>query len=225
MSAGGGIAAEVVDSAEAVSLSSAPVLPGPSSGSCVPYPENSLAERFLRNDPEVVGQVMRWISAALTAPRFWMLRQEWPDLMQEILLRAIKSLRSGHFDPSRDLRVYVQGICRIVCLEAVADQAESTKHEHHGDGPGAAAATAAPEPLIDRQMARRVLDLASEECRELFRLYYLEGKDYQEIAAVAGLPVGTVKSRLFRCLESAFVALSPPGGRFRSRHPKPGKSI
>ncbi len=188
----------------------------------MPYPENSLPQRFLRNDPEVVGQVMRWISTALTAPRFWMLRREWPDLMQEILLRTTRSLQSGHFDPSRDLRVYVQGICRIVCVEAVAKQAESVLRERH-EIPEAGAASAAPERMIDRQMARRVLDLASEDCRELFRLYYLEGKDYQEIASATGVPVGTVKSRLFRCLESAFEALAPPGGRFRSRNPRSGK--
>ena len=189
----------------------------------MPYPENSLPHRFLRNDPEAVGQVMRWISAALTTPRFWLLRREWPDLMQEILLRTIKSLQSGHFDPSRDLRVYVQGICRIVCVEAVAKQSESAKREHHGDTPESPVATAAPEELIDRQLTRRVLELASEECRELFRLYYLEGKDYQEIASIMGTPVGTVKSRLFRCLESAFEALAPPRGRFRSRNPRSGK--
>jgi len=168
---------------------------------------------------------MRWISTALTTPRFWMLRREWPDLMQEILLRVTRSLRSGHFDPARDLRVYMQGICRIVCLEAVGEQAEEKKREISGDIPDPGEATTTAGQMIDRQMARCVLDLASEECRELFRLYYLEGKDYQEIASATGVPVGTVKSRLFRCLESAFVALSPPGGRFRSRHQKPGKSI
>lgn len=189
----------------------------------MPYPENSLPHRFLRNDPEAVGQVMRWISGALTAPRFWMLRREWPDLMQEILLRTIKSLQSGHFDPARDLRVYVQGICRIVCIEAVAKQAESVLRERHEEIPEAGAGAAAPQELVDRQLARRVLEMASEECRELFRLYYLEGKDYQEIASATGAPVGTVKSRLFRCLESAFEALAPAGGRFRTRKSRSGK--
>jgi RNA polymerase sigma factor (sigma-70 family) len=182
----------------------------------VSYPETALAQRFLKNDPEAVGQVIRWISLALTAPRFWNLRREWSDLMQETLLRTVQSLRSGHFDSSRDLRVYVQGISRIVCLEALGKQAESALREFHGEAPEAGAAVA-PAPMVDRQMARRVLDLASPECRDLFRLYYLEGKDYQEIATAAGIPVGTVKSRLFRCLESAFEAISSTGARSRTR--------
>jgi RNA polymerase sigma-70 factor (ECF subfamily) len=169
----------------------------------VSYPENSLAHRFLKNDPEAVGQVIRWISTALTAPRFWSLRPEWSDLLQETFLRTTQSLRSGHFDSSRDFRVYVQGISRIVCLQALGEQAESARREFDGEVPEAGT-TAPASSMVDRQLARRVLDLASQECRELFRLYYLEGKDYQEIASAAGVPVGTVKSRLFRCLESAF---------------------
>lgn len=180
------------------------------------YPENSLAQRFLKNDPEAVGEVMRWISTALTAPRFWALRREWSDLLQETLLRTIQSLRSGHFDSSRDFRVYVQGITRIVCLQALGKQAESARRESHGEVPDTGAADS-PSAMVDRQLARRVLDLASEECRDLFRLYYLEGKDYLEIASGAGIPVGTVKSRLFRCLESASEALSSTGAPSRAR--------
>jgi RNA polymerase sigma-70 factor (ECF subfamily) len=182
----------------------------------VSYPENSLAHRFLNDDQEAVGEVMRWISTALTTPRFWFLRREWSDLMQETLLRTIQSLRSGHFDSSRDFRVYVQGIARIVCLQAFEKQADSARREFHGEVPEAGAAVSA-SAMVDRQLVRRVLDLASEDCRDLFRLYYLEGKDYLEIASAAGVPVGTVKSRLFRCLESAFEALSSTRARSRTR--------
>ena len=54
---------------------------------------------------------------------------------------------------------------------------------------------------------RRVLDEASEDCRLLMRLYFLEGKSYEEIAAELAIPVGTVKSRLSRCLDAAQKAL------------------
>jgi RNA polymerase sigma-70 factor (ECF subfamily) len=182
----------------------------------VSNPESSLAQSFLNNDPDAVGQVIRWIATALAVPRFWNLRREWSDLMQETLLRTTRSLRSGHYDPSRDFRVYVQGIARIVCLEAFGKQVQSARHEFHGEVPETGTAVLTTN-MVDRQLIRRVLDLASEECREIFRLYYLEGKDYQEIASAAGIPVGTVKSRLFRCLECAFQALSPTGARSRAR--------
>ena len=188
----------------------------------MPYPENSLARRFLESEPEALGQVIRWISAGLTVPRFWILRREWPDLMQEVLARTLESLRHERFNPSRDFRVYVQGIARIVCLQALGEQATALKREvaaDRADG-GAVDPTAR---VIRRQLVRRVLELASEECRELFRLYYLEGRDYGEIAVAAGIPIGTVKSRLFRCLESAHHALASSEWRSRVERPDPHK--
>ena len=55
------------------------------------------------------------------------------------------------------------------------------------------------------------LDLASGECRDLMRSYFYAEESYAEISARRQLPVGTVKSRLFRCLKSAHRALSAAG--------------
>ncbi len=168
----------------------------------MPYPKDSLACRLLADDPEALGQVIRWISLTLTSPKFWVLRREWPDLVQEVLTRVVETLRLERFDASRDFRVYVQGIARFVGLQTLSrrPQGESS------DDPGALPDGAADNPeahAIDRQLARRILDLCSEECREMFRLHFFEVRSHQEIAAILGIPVGTVKSRLFRCLEAA----------------------
>ena len=180
----------------------------------MPYPEHSVARRLLEDDPEALGQVIRWISTALTSPRFWSLRGEWPDLVQEVLARVVESLRLERFDASRDLRVYVQGIARYASLQALNRQLQPTASEPVASPPEADAES----EVIDRQLVRRVLDLASEECRELIRAYFYEARNYEEIAGVHGVPVGTVKSRLFRCLESAHQSLTL--GWVRSRHPK-----
>ena len=185
----------------------------------MPYAEHSIARRLLDNDPEALGQVIRWISTALASHRFWLLRSEWPDLVQEVLARIIQSLRSGRFDDSRDLRVYVQGIARFCCLQALGTRKESVISANPGELPD----RGSPDPvkrLIRLQLVRRVLDLASEDCRELFRLYYFDGQSYEEISAGTGLPVGTVKSRLFRCLEGAYQALATSGLRNRNA-PRP----
>jgi DNA-directed RNA polymerase specialized sigma24 family protein len=56
-------------------------------------------------------------------------------------------------------------------------------------------------------MVRWVLDTASEDCKGLMRAYFLEDRSYAEIASSMGIPLGTVKSRLFRCLEAAYQAV------------------
>jgi len=181
----------------------------------VPYPEDTLARRLLADDPEALGQVIRWISTTLTSPRFWSLRREWPDLVQEVLTRVVESLRLERFDASRDFRVYVQGIARFVGLQTLSRRTPVPFSGNPSAWPGAVART--PESrLIDRQLARRILDFSSEPCRELFRLHFFEARSHEEIAAILDIPVGTVKSRLFRCLESAHHEVMT--GAFRNRH-------
>jgi RNA polymerase sigma factor (sigma-70 family) len=186
----------------------------------VPYAEQSIARRLLENDPDSLAQVIRWISVALTAPRFWSLRAEWPDLLQEVLSRVVESLRQGRFDASRDFRVYVQGIARNAAMEAVS---RSVRSAHPGQALDLLrSADPSPESeAIRRQLAQRILSLASDECRQLIHLYYFQARSYDEIATAMDLPVGTVKSRLFRCLESVHHLLSRRAERSRAQSVRP----
>ena len=163
------------------------------------YGKRTIAGRLLADDPEAVGEVIRWISTALTAPRYWSLRAEWPDLLQEVMARVLEALRDGRFDASRDLRVYVQGVARFVSLEELRRR----RHVPLDEGDERTAGDPDPESLsIQAQLVHRVMGLASPDCRQLIGLYYLQSRSHLEIAAELGTPPGTVKSRLFRCLES-----------------------
>jgi len=51
--------------------------------------------------------------------------------------------------------------------------------------------------IVDEEVLRRIQELP-EEYRTAVVLSDLEGFTYQEIAEMTGVPVGTVKSRLFR---------------------------
>jgi len=180
----------------------------------VAYSEHTLPGRLLKNDPEALAQIYRWTSTTLTSPRFWSLRLDWPDLLQESLSRVVESLRQERFDASRDFRTYVQGIARLVSLQALERLAIRRLAEPERIESGSAVPEAG---VIDRQLVRRALDLASDECRELFRLYFFEAKTYQDISQTMDIPIGTVKSRLFRCLECAQRALQPGTSRDRGR--------
>src|SRR3990172_1697541 len=85
----------------------------------LPYSEKSAEHRLLENDPEMLGSVFRWISAVLASPRFWSLRSQWADLLQDSVARVIESLREGRFDPSRNFQAYVQGVARYTALQAL----------------------------------------------------------------------------------------------------------
>jgi RNA polymerase sigma factor (sigma-70 family) len=169
------------------------------------YPEHSVARGVQEGDPEAIGQVIRWISTVLTWPRFWSIRQDWPDLVQESLTRVLESLRDGRYDPVKDFHFYVQGIARHTAVRAVQKGLRWRGQPSASlvEGLASPSGPALTQTLENRDLVRRVMDLASEECRLLLRLHFLEEKAYEQIARDLLLPEGTVKSRLSRCLVGA----------------------
>jgi RNA polymerase sigma factor (sigma-70 family) len=167
------------------------------------YQPESDPARFLRGDDEVVALIGRWITQVLATAKFRAIRSHWPDLHQEVQGRLIESFRQGRYDPSRELRVYVQGIARFTAFKAMSRWSirERGNVEVAEDGSGLPATSSGEDSLIACELARRALELSSGECSSLIRAYFLEEQSYGEIAAGCGSPVGTVKSRLFRCLE------------------------
>ena len=181
------------------------------------YRDTSIEGRFLRGDLEALATVVRWIAAVVASPRFGSLRSEWLDLHQEIMGRVVESLRQERFDESQDFRAYVQAVARYTALQAMnsrhrKDAIPVLNEEHLGRAPGAEAS------VVSRHLARQVLEQASDGCRELLRAYFLDQRSYAEIAESLGVPVGTVKSRLVRCLEKAHRVLHGQGSR---RHVRP----
>lgn len=175
------------------------------------YPDDSMAGRILAGEKEAIAELNRWIYRLLALPRFRSLRSDRLDLRQEIIARVLESLRRGRFDPAQDLHAYVHGVGRYVALEAL-------RHNR----PGCAQAPdrnieyrQTPDPdqmVIDRELVRRALECAPPPCRDLIRSYFFEQQDYAAIAASTGLAIGTVKSRLFRCLDAMRLAVT---GRVR----------
>jgi RNA polymerase sigma-70 factor (ECF subfamily) len=144
-------------------------------------------------------------------------RQVAEDLTQETFLRALPALR--RFEGRSSLRTWLLSIARRVCADHVrgrqrrplvlvgedADLAGLERDVPHDEVGGAVAA----QDALDRLDADR---------REAFVLTQLMGLPYAEAAAVAGCPVGTIRSRVARAradLVEALLAADHP----RTRRP------
>lgn len=120
------------------------------------------------------------------------------DVVQEAFLRALK-----YFDRYKggDARAWVLAIVRNTShtwhrreRERPVEFDEAVHSESaEGNTPEAALLRAA-----DRAMVRRALDQLPLELRETIVLREIQGLSYKEIASVAGIPIGTVMSRLSR---------------------------
>ena len=169
------------------------------------YRPDSVEGRFLAGKPEAVAEVGRWVAQVLAGPTFWSLRPEWSDLHQEVMGRIVESLRRRRFDRAKDFRTYVQGIARFAGFKAIGRHVQGAADtELDPEMPEAAGGgkRGHEQRIIESQLARHVLEAATEECRSLIIEYFLQERRYQEIAETLSLPVGTVKSRLFRCMEN-----------------------
>jgi len=168
------------------------------------YRPDSVEGRFLAGKREAVAEVGRWVAQVVAGPTFWSLRPEWNDLHQEVLGRIVESLRRRRFDREKDFRTYVQGIARFAGFKAVGRHVQGASDtELDPEMPEPESVEDDPEQrLIECQLARQVLEASSDECRSLITKYFMREQRYQEIAEELSLPVGTVKSRLFRCMEN-----------------------
>jgi RNA polymerase sigma-70 factor, ECF subfamily len=96
---------------------------------------------------------------------------------------------------------------RTAVLVAAEFRRSARREQERKAGEGSETVSDAPNPeeLLEQRERRKLLDLALDnlplELRTVFVLFELEGLQVPEIAALVGIPIGTVASRLRRARE------------------------
>ena len=121
------------------------------------------------------------------------------DLAQEAFLRVWKALPG--YNGTASLSTWIYTITRNACLTEL--KRSSRRQAVPLDAPESeelAGSLAAPECLEAGAVDDIEASLAGlpEHYRRVLELYYLEQKSYEETSALLGLPMGTVKTHLFR---------------------------
>jgi RNA polymerase sigma factor (sigma-70 family) len=145
--------------------------------------------------------VLPHINAALNLAR-WMINndQDAEDIVQESFLRAYKYFSSYHGGNSRSwLLTIVRNTCYTWLQENRAQgltvdlTEEISSAEFDGSDPEQCL-----EIKADQQSVSHALEQIPVAYRELLVLREVEAMSYKEIALIAGVPIGTVMSRLAR---------------------------
>ncbi|WP_433537295.1 sigma-70 family RNA polymerase sigma factor [Micromonospora sp. CA-249363] len=181
-----------------------PAGPSGPSGDAAPDPATESALTARDGDPTAQAMFVRltqaevWrFTAALVGP------DSADDLAQETYLRAFKALPA--FEGRSSARTWLLGIARRAC----ADHLRTVIRRRRLDERLAANAyTDRPHPDHAGQLgADDLVRRLSPERRAAFVLTQLLGLSYAEAAAVEGVPVGTIRSRVARARDELVEAV------------------
>lgn len=143
------------------------------------------------------------------------------DLTQDALLRAYLGL--ARFRGESRVGTWLARITHNACLDALRWRSRHPQQSLDDGAPGTGAALlqgladAAPGPeaeVLRRESEGRLLaalETLDPEFRAAVVLRDIQGMSYEEAAAVAGVPVGTLKSRLHRARTRLRELLAPGG--------------
>ena len=162
--------------------------------------------------------VLPHLDAAYTLARYLTRNaHDAEDVVQDACLRALKYF-DGFRGEAASARAWLLAIVRNTAHtwrgrhrgDALATEFDETQHSDPvaDDNPEGALLQKAAKETLDRALER-----LAPEFREVIVLRELEGLSYKEISDVAGVPVGTVMSRLSRARARLQEALREAEGR------------
>ena len=159
------------------------------------FDERELIERCRTGDDSAFGELVDRYKNLVYAMVYRMVpdRSQVDDLAQEVFLKVHRGL--PYFRGDARLSTWIYRIVSNVCLQARASGLRMRPATARLE-PGAHDTSFADLELRDR------LDKAMEQLPENYRLliaaHYLQGVQYEALAETLGIPVGTVKTHLYR---------------------------
>ena len=147
-------------------------------------------------------------------------REDAQDCAQETMLRAFRSFAS--FRGEASFSTWITRIAMNACTDALRKRRDAVSldalREDQGFDPpdGAPTAYARLEERERLRLLREGLDLLAPDLRQMIVLRDMQGRSYEEIGEILGVPLGTVKSRVSRAREKLSVILKKSSELFSS---------
>lgn len=171
--------------------------------------EAALVSRCLRHEPDAMRELVQRFQNDVFAVAFRTLghRQDAEDVCQEVFLRVFRSLR--RWDPTRPLKPWILRIAVNCCRSNFRKRSRRPASHESLDN---IAVTPPRDDSAELAMEiSRAVDLLRFDHRLVFNLYHAEGMPYDQIAAIVGRPIGTVKTWLHRARLEVFRRLIERG--------------
>ncbi len=178
--------------------------------------EAELIDRCLRGDEGALGEVIGLYQDRLYGFALRLLgnTSDAEDAVQDAFVRAFRALPS--YDKPRPFKTWLFTILHNRCMDLLRARRPDISIDEEAGAAAADAASSAPDhgPLaFETALVEKALSGLPPIYAEILLLQYKEDLDGGELAAVLGVPEGTVKARLSRARAMMREKLMQPNGR------------
>ena len=168
----------------------------------MPVPEQDFAavlQRVIDGDRLALIQASRLVNGFLVRWNAYAFRDEWEDVVQEVICAVALALRDGRLRDRQALVAFLMTTTRFKYLDRLRIQLGARRGERLPWDDFCARTDFPLERALDAEALedlRRALARVPEKKREAVMAVYVEGKTYEEAAGESGIPLGTFKRYL-----------------------------
>ena len=157
-------------------------------------------DRLLEGDAQACLKVSRLVGGLLAQWRAYDFRDEWPDVIQEVLLAVTMAARDGKIRDRKATGAYIRSVAHYKYMNHLRrrlgrkedqplpweEATEATEWEPGGFESGAD---------VSAEVRLALAKLPGHVARIVFGVYG-QGKTYEQVAKETGTPLGTLKRHL-----------------------------
>lgn len=167
-----------------------------------PPPDDVLERRFATGEPAALREAYDRHAAAVyaIAVRTLGAHHDAEDVTQQVFVRAWRGRDT--FDPERGtLGGWLVGITRRQVNDRLSGRVRDVRIMDRAGRAAAPSPEPGPDRVVDAVVVADELNKLAPQVRAVLRLAFFDDLTHQQIAAVTGLPLGTVKSHLRRGMD------------------------
>lgn len=154
-------------------------------------------ERLLEGDRLALAKLTRLVASFLARWNAYDFREDWDDLIQEVLLAAARAMQEGKLRERKAVAAYLKTTARFKYVDRLKRHLGHSEDAHLPWEEVVEAELDAPGGEVGMAHdVREALDQLSDPRRDAIVAVYLEGKTYDEAAADTGIPLGSLKRYL-----------------------------
>lgn len=158
----------------------------------------AVLRRLMEGDRLALVKLSRLLNSFLARWNAYDFRDEWDDLIQEVVMAAVVAVREGKLRDPAAVVGWLRTTARFKFMDRLRSHLRCPEGESlpwEDEVEGIDTASEAPDPALREDM-KRALERLPEKVRTAVLGVYIHGKTYDEVAEESGVPLGSLKRYL-----------------------------